>query len=255
MGIMVEISFSELKPGDAIGRCGPGTDSSGSGNGHIMLWLGKEGTRHRVRDHGSGLGPKERLVTAPSDYRAFRFVGVEGFSVNPNEIDPAKFPLPDGHYFGNISGPTASHGGTMAADKPYIIAIQTRLNDLGFSVGIADGEFGSRTETAVRSFQAARSLSVDGKVGPDTYRALFTSVTVPTPPVPTEPSDPILDRLTSIETTLESLVSKVSNITQIDTSPLITALTDFLESHQMTNEITPEVIEEAVKNAIRHGTG
>lgn len=37
----------------------------------------------------------------------------------------------------------------------------------------ADGIFGSRTEAAVRSYQRARRLEVDGIVGPKTWRALF----------------------------------------------------------------------------------
>jgi hypothetical protein len=51
--------------------------------------------------------------------------------------------------------------------------IQARLQELGFYAGSIDGQFGGGTEIAVRRFQAARRLGVDGIVGDDTWRALF----------------------------------------------------------------------------------
>ena len=51
--------------------------------------------------------------------------------------------------------------------------VQARLTDLGFRPGPVDGEFGPKTDRAVRAFQDKWDLKVDGKVGPATWKALM----------------------------------------------------------------------------------
>lgn len=51
--------------------------------------------------------------------------------------------------------------------------IQTRLKQLGYYNGFIDGDFGPMTDKAVRSFQEARGLQIDGRVGPITLSALL----------------------------------------------------------------------------------
>lgn len=58
--------------------------------------------------------------------------------------------------------------GNRGAD---VLAIQYLLQQHGQSVA-ADGVFGSGTATAVRAFQTAKGLGVDGIVGPNTWGAL-----------------------------------------------------------------------------------
>lgn len=50
--------------------------------------------------------------------------------------------------------------------------LQRALNNASFNAGTVDGIFGSRTEEAVRAFQRANGLQVDGIVGPRTWAAL-----------------------------------------------------------------------------------
>lgn len=53
-----------------------------------------------------------------------------------------------------------------------VTQIQTKLKAWGYYTGAVDGIFGSGTEQAVRKFQSANGLSVDGKVGTQTFAAL-----------------------------------------------------------------------------------
>ena len=57
--------------------------------------------------------------------------------------------------------------------KERVRKIQQTLAHKGFDPGGIDGLMGRRTETAIRRFQAANGLSVDGIVGPTTWKALI----------------------------------------------------------------------------------
>jgi putative peptidoglycan binding protein len=63
---------------------------------------------------------------------------------------------------------TLSPGDTGAQVK----LLQEALNQLGYSVGTADGTYGPATQQAVEKFQAANDLGVDGVVGEQTLAAL-----------------------------------------------------------------------------------
>ena len=51
--------------------------------------------------------------------------------------------------------------------------LQKALQALGYSVGTADGVYGPNTESAVRAFQQANGLTVDGKAGDATQTLLY----------------------------------------------------------------------------------
>lgn len=59
--------------------------------------------------------------------------------------------------------------------------LQTRLNDKAGAGLLVDGDFGKKTDTAVKAFQAERSLVVDGIVGDKTWDALLAEKKDPTP--------------------------------------------------------------------------
>lgn len=50
--------------------------------------------------------------------------------------------------------------------------IQTKLNELGYDTGGADGIYGTKTKNAVTAFQKSKGLSADGIAGPKTLQAL-----------------------------------------------------------------------------------
>ena len=62
-------------------------------------------------------------------------------------------------------------------NNPDVVKVQRRLNDLGY-VGkdgkrlAVDGNFGANTDYAVRQYQKDNNLTVDGSVGPATWKSL-----------------------------------------------------------------------------------
>ena len=58
----------------------------------------------------------------------------------------------------------------------YVLIAQDCLITLGYTTGGLDGIFGSRTNSAVRQYQARKGLAVDGIIGNNTWRALMTDV-------------------------------------------------------------------------------
>jgi DNA-binding beta-propeller fold protein YncE len=104
---------------------------------------------------------------------------------NPNGSATAKSPnsnLPTQNTSAksNISGVTSLPSGTSSSStvlkrgvkSTEVLEMQKALLKFGYDV-TADGSFGPKTETAVKSFQTANGFKVDGKVGPVTKAILF----------------------------------------------------------------------------------
>ena len=56
--------------------------------------------------------------------------------------------------------------------KPTTKEIQRALKNAGFDPGAVDGKMGPRTQQAIKEFQRAKGLKVDGNVGAKTWREL-----------------------------------------------------------------------------------
>jgi peptidoglycan hydrolase-like protein with peptidoglycan-binding domain len=63
--------------------------------------------------------------------------------------------------------------GSTGADVKYLQQILNRIN---YGPLVADGIFGAKTEAAVKRFQKAFKLTVDGIVGPQTWSALQSQI-------------------------------------------------------------------------------
>jgi hypothetical protein len=74
---------------------------------------------------------------------------------------------------------------------PDVLEVQQHLLAAGFEPGPLDAAYGPTTESAVRSFQAARSLTVDGVVGELTWAALLAVDVAASSGVPARPSSAI----------------------------------------------------------------
>jgi peptidoglycan hydrolase-like protein with peptidoglycan-binding domain len=98
------------------------------------------------------------------------------------------FPLPSGYYFGPRDGGDESVSGFHrrkfkgVEDREWIRRFVRQLRKRGWNAREGgrfltrhgnDGRFGIELETLVRAFQADQGLTVDGKLGPRTWRAAF----------------------------------------------------------------------------------
>lgn len=99
-------------------------------------------------------------------------------SVAPSAVPSAPDPAP------SSAAPTTST--PPAAPKPeklkigvkgaQVVALQTRLTELGYWNGKADGTFGGLTQQAIFALQKTAGLGRDGVVGPKTQKALDDGV-------------------------------------------------------------------------------
>lgn len=87
-----------------------------------------------------------------------------------------------------------------SSGNQQVAALQQQLASRGFSPGAIDGINGAKTDAAVRAFQQANGLKVDGIVGPKTMAALNGASSAPTPlPRPASLSLPTAPRQSGFE--------------------------------------------------------
>lgn len=159
--------------------------------GHVGVYVG--GGRV-VEARGFAYGVQKNKVSS----RGFKFWGLCPYAGHTAEVmakakaavngtkTPAAAPAekveqkPDqqtgGAETGKMEGKTVVIELTTLREKSQggqVRTLQRLLNALGHDSGEVDGIFGSKTENAVRAFQKAKGLGVDGIVGANTWAALL----------------------------------------------------------------------------------
>lgn len=149
----------------------------------FLLWMGMEATESTIRFHKEG---NTTHKTCPGD-----LIDKEWFinKVRAEMGHSPFYPEPKPETSPNKTRATVARGDTGG----QVPVLQKALKNLGYYAGAVDGDFGPKTDAAVRAFQAAYKLKVDGVVGPLTWDALSkakTSQKPVEPPKPPEQSPP-----------------------------------------------------------------
>ena len=146
----------QLKPGTAVFK------TQGEDRYHIGLFIGNNRV---IEAKSTEKGVTTSRLSAWNEWGVLKNVAYEGDS----EMSEATYP-------------TLKRG--MKGDT--VRMLQERLIALGYDCGNsgADGQYGKATVAAVKAFQTASSLAVDGVCGGETWAALMTEL-----PAAAEPSD------------------------------------------------------------------
>jgi peptidoglycan hydrolase-like protein with peptidoglycan-binding domain len=91
---------------------------------------------------------------------------------------------------GTTTTAASNNGGSSGGDGNDVLQIQRELSSLGCDPGPLDGTLGPDTEAAIRHFQSAAGIAVDGIVGPQTRAALASAAQSGAPRCPATPPPP-----------------------------------------------------------------
>lgn len=84
--------------------------------------------------------------------------------------------LTDDGIVGDATWPALLVTVASGASGDRVRAVQGQLRSQGWRLAV-DGAFGPQTDRSIRDFQAARALSVDGIVGPNTWQSMVADFT------------------------------------------------------------------------------
>lgn len=148
----------ELKAGSAVFTYNKKKDN----RGHIGLYIG-EG--HVIEASGTINGV---IISKITNSKWVEWGELKGVSYGSDTFEPAQKPTTEPAQTTEKEYHTLRKGSKGDAVKE----LQTLLNAHGFNCGAVDGIFGKNTLAAVREFQKANGLALDGVVGPKTWAAL-----------------------------------------------------------------------------------
>lgn len=155
---VARIEWADLLPGDVIGYLSPTSPGNG---GHAAVWMGgdrRPDGRFDVCDHGSGWGPKRRLV---------QWDGVSTGWLHPNHLAPWR-------YVAMIASGGNSMLVKLGDSGPEVQAMQLMVMECGGNVGSsgADGVYGKGTAAGLAGVVGGTGL----EYGPVEYTKLHRKV-------------------------------------------------------------------------------
>jgi len=74
-----------------------------------------------------------------------------------------------------INLPALGKGIEPSTGPMVVTRVQHMLNDLGFGPLVEDGDFGPKTESAVKTFEGNEGIETGGHVGPQVWPVLLTT--------------------------------------------------------------------------------
>lgn len=149
-----QLVTSGYKPGDIVFF----NFSGGTSASHVGICKGWDGTNITTIDGNTGTDNEANGGAVMERKRNKRYIVAVArpkYSKGGNTVDVTLDVLKNGSKSGNVK------------------ALQILLNGHGCSCGTADGVFGAKTLAAVKKFQTAKKLGVDGCVGAQTWQALL----------------------------------------------------------------------------------
>lgn len=141
------------------------------------------------------------------------------------------------------------------ARGPDVEQAQKRLNYHGFDAGVPDGSAGPKTDGALRAFQKARRLEVDGKVGPITLRALNAEKPAPPPIVIEPPKEDPKPEPTPVPEPPEYPKMDEYRIAGPDRRATSVAISRFRDEHGINNKRVLLATDDAVDATVAWGLG
>lgn len=131
------------------------------------VWILQNRLASKAKKYAQALGgPADSIFGSKTEAAVKLFQADMGISVDGIVGDNTFFKL----YLNTFMGGRLLQRSRSDRNKGFdVFFLQDKLEDEGFSPGPIDGKFGPLTEAAVKSFQAAAGITVDGVVGPVTY--------------------------------------------------------------------------------------
>ena len=138
-----------------------------AGQGGPSPWVWRRYTGPNPHNHHMHVSIRHTR-TAETETGAWLGGSAVSFAAGP--VNPVRGKRKDGKHWYQSVRKIGMHG-KASGPGAFIAMIQRWLNAWGATLNV-DGDFGPKTEAAVKAFQQRRGLPVDGVVGPRTWYAL-----------------------------------------------------------------------------------